>query len=112
VEQSRHRGGRTRCRWLDVAAHLRSTRGERRPDELFRHALPEQRFGRRTQANKRSEHRDAALLVERRGGTSELVAAHDRLDEVVAARTRTRRVTVSPDDVDATYRERLLRLDS
>lgn len=74
--------------------------------------MTEQRFGRRTQADKRPEHRDAALLVERRGGTSELVAAHDRLDEVVAARTQTRRVTVHPDDVDATYRELLLRLDS
>ena len=66
------------------------------------------RFARRTAAGKLPEHRDAAALVGRAGGRTELQGTHERLRQVVVARPHTRLVTVHPDDVDATYEELML----
>jgi hypothetical protein len=70
------------------------------------------RFTRRTDASPRAEHREAAALLERSGGTDELGNMHRRLMEIVAARPSTRRVTSVDGQVEQTYRDLLAAIDT
>jgi predicted kinase len=63
------------------------------------------RFTRRTTDSPSAEHREAALLLERRGGVDELRNMYDRLLEVIAARPSTRIVTSVGGHVEQTYRD-------
>jgi 2-phosphoglycerate kinase len=61
------------------------------------------RFTRRTEESAREEHRDAAELLERSGGTDELHNMYRRLMEVVEARPSTRRVASVDNQLEQTY---------
>jgi hypothetical protein len=63
------------------------------------------RFSRRTRESSREEHRLAAELLERSGGTVELHNMYNRLMEVIAARPSTRIVTSVDGQVEQTYLE-------
>jgi 2-phosphoglycerate kinase len=61
------------------------------------------RFSRRTQESPREEHRLAAELLERSGGTNELHNMYNRLVEVLATRPSTRVVTSVDGQLEQTY---------
>jgi predicted kinase len=61
------------------------------------------RFSRRTRESAREEHRLAAELLERSGGTNELDNMYDRLLEVLAARPWTRVVASVDGQLEQTY---------
>lgn len=72
-------------------------------------ALPEvlARFRERSARADRPEHRDAAELVRRAGGEADLVATHERLAALVAARPRAHRIGGGGATVEATYAQLL-----
>ncbi|MCE0540479.1 ATP-binding protein [Kineosporia rhizophila] len=65
------------------------------------------RYSRRAKAPETQEHRDAAALLERSGGTDELRPMYERLLTVVAARPATRQVLTVEGEIEQTY-QRLL----
>ncbi|GLY29204.1 AAA family ATPase [Kineosporia sp. NBRC 101731] len=62
------------------------------------------RFARRTHAPQTQEHRDAAALQERSGGTDELRTMYARLLAVIEARPATRTVVTVDGEIASTYR--------
>jgi hypothetical protein len=65
------------------------------------------RFTRRTETLQSPEHRDAALLLEKSGGSGELRQMYERFAEMIAARPSTRLVTSIDGQVEQTYRDLL-----
>jgi predicted kinase len=62
-----------------------------------------QRLARRAGEVARPEHRDAAALLERRGGGQEVARLHAGLEQVVAGRAHTLTVPSVPGQVEQTY---------
>jgi predicted kinase len=62
-----------------------------------------ERFLRRSEDDRRPEHGDAAILLDRAGGRRALTEMHSRLEEVVRSRPNTRTVEVVDGDLEETY---------
>jgi predicted kinase len=67
-----------------------------------------ERFLRRSEADSRPEHSDAAVLLDRAGGPGALGEMQARLEDFIGSRPNTRRVDVVDGDLEETY-QRLLR---
>jgi nucleoside-diphosphate-sugar epimerase len=62
-----------------------------------------ERFLRRSEDDRRPEHGDAAILLDRAGGREALAEMHSHLEEVVRSRPNTRTVEVVEEDLEETY---------
>jgi predicted kinase len=68
------------------------------------------RFARRIDRPENDEHRDAAVLQERNGGSAGLVEMYERMLRVTAARPSTRSVVTVDGEIEPTYRRMLEQL--